>query len=144
MALNIKMNTQLMKRYNIILLDLVPDGIPDSNLLNPKPIGYLQAVNGIISWEVLIKQPHGVNCTNEGHLKSNSSVNINALQCDTCAKHGPQMKEAHDIWSLLPLKPLKTTANVFLVILVSRTSSGDPIKSYVFQQLKLTIKNQQQ
>jgi hypothetical protein len=78
MALNIKMNTQIMKRYNIMLLDLVPDGIPDSYLLNPKPIGYLQAVNGVILREVLIKQPHGVNCTNEGHLGSHSNVNINA------------------------------------------------------------------
>jgi hypothetical protein len=54
------------------------------------------------------------------------------------------MKEAHDIWSLLPLKPLKTTANVFLVILVSRTSSGDPLESALFEQLKMTIKTQQQ
>ena len=85
-----------------------------------------------------------MNCANDGHLGSHSNVTVNELQCESCVDHGPDLKAVFDIWSLPPLKRLKTTANVFLVILVSRTSSGDPIKSAVFEQLKLKIKNQQQ
>ena len=64
------------------------------------------------------------------------------LQCDMCAAHGPQMTAVHDIWSLNPGKPLKTTANVFFIILVSRTSSGYPIQMIIFEQLKFTIAKQ--
>ena len=52
------------------------------------------------------------------------------------------MKAVHDIWSLNPGKPLKTTANVFFIILVSRTSSGYPIQMIIFEQLKFTIAKQ--
>ena len=122
----------------------MPDGTPDTFRFDPKQSGYLQEVNGIVPHTVLIKQPNGVNCSNEGHLGSHSNVDMHALECESCVDHGPQLKDEHDIWSILPLEGIKTTANVFCVILVSRTSSGDPIKSTVFDQLKLTIKNEKQ
>lgn len=110
------------------------DGTSDPFRPCPKNSVFLNEVDEVKPRADLIKQSHGINCTNEEHQGSHSNLKMN----ETCECEF-QMKSDHGYWSLNPLKPCLFLAPVFLIVLVSRSSPGEPIPQEKFEQLKEII-----
>jgi hypothetical protein len=108
----------------------------------PSPAsGFHIPENGIISQIDSTKEKPGIYCQNDAHFGSFNNVTVNAQHCDSCLEYGAPVKTTHDCWSLPEeLPPIITSEDdikpIFLLALVSRSSSGAAIPQVVFDNLR--------
>ena len=106
--------------------------------------GFHMPENGIIRQIDTTKEKPGIYCQNDGHYGSFNNVSVNSQHCDSCLEYGAPIKTTHDCWSLPEeLPPIITSEDdikpIFLLALVSRSSSGAAIPQVVFDGLRRFI-----
>jgi hypothetical protein len=112
--------------------------------LPPKESGFKEITNGVIGEMNVNAEHHVLVCMNPGHQGSAASLAMETLFCDLCQRTGPPQTEGSKQWSLAgPLIPIISTRPMFLVVLVSRSSSGQKIQQSVYDDLRRTVVSQQ-
>ncbi len=117
----------------------------DGGVLHPltkKNSGYTEVTNGIIPKINVNAEEPGLNCQNPGHQGSVHYLKMDTLECDPCERTGPPMTHRRNQWNL-QLSPIISTRPIFVVVLVSRSSSGREIKQKIYDDMGMCVEENQ-
>ncbi|EFX77959.1 hypothetical protein DAPPUDRAFT_105595 [Daphnia pulex] len=101
--------------------------------------GYLKPDGGIIPPIDVQQDGFGMWCQDEGHQGKVYNTTMDIDICHPCDETGPSMKSVFPTWTCPPLELIKCTANAFLVICTTRSSTGRAIPQVFFNKLKDSI-----
>lgn len=106
--------------------------------LPKKASGFIQQENGVLPKINFHMLSHGLWCQVDGHLGSASNLVCNE-SCNNCNVTGPMIKHGEGSWNMTPLNCIRSSANCFLIVLVTRSSSGSAIPSNFFETLRKSV-----
>jgi hypothetical protein len=101
--------------------------------------GYRTPIGGVIVAIDVNSEGLGVWCQDDGHQGQVDNVDMFRHICIGCKEFGPPIKSTVVKWVVPPLSLLQSSANVFCVVLTTRSSSGKAIPVSFFKKLQDTV-----
>lgn len=101
--------------------------------------GYRTPIGEVIVAIDVNSEGLGVWCQDDGHQGQVDNVDMFRHICIGCKEFGPPIKSTVGKWVVPPLSLLQSSANVFCVVLTTRSSSGKAIPVSFFKKLQDTV-----
>jgi hypothetical protein len=106
--------------------------------LPKKASGFIQPVNGVLPKIDLHTLSHGLWCQVDGHLGFAANLVYND-SCSPCNVTGLMVKQGEGPWYMPPLNCIRSSANCFLIVLATRSSSGCAVLPYLYDNLRQSV-----